>query len=364
MQHFKVCTLFFCCLLVVSSCNKNKETNEEETKATFTLSDTMYKQCEFFVAKPSMVKNELRLFGKITADNNKTAQVFPIMSGVVKAIHVELGDYVKQGDILASIQSSEVASYQKEKLDAQNDVAIAEKNLQVAKDLYAGKLTSEKDVLAAEKELDKANAELARINEVYSIYSLKTGSVYNITAPMSGFIVSKQINQNEQLSSDVSEPIFSIADINEVWVLANVTESDISRVQIGYDAEIKTLAFPDVIYKGKIDKIFNAIDPDTKAMKVRIKVPNPDFKLKPEMNCTISVKYNENKSMVAVPSSSVIFDKSKYWIMVYKDKNNIDARKVDVYSQIGDTTYISHGINDGEKIISKNGLMVFNAIND
>ncbi|MFN3641059.1 MAG: efflux RND transporter periplasmic adaptor subunit, partial [Flavobacterium sp.] len=314
-------------LVILSSCN-NKHT--EETATAFSMSDTMMEKCEFYKTRKEVVKNEIRLFGKITADNNKMAQVYPVVSGIVKSINVELGDYVKQGQILASIQSSEVASFQKEKLDAINDVAIAEKNLQVAKDLFAGKLNSEKDVAAAEKELEKAKAELARINEIYSIYSLKGGSIFNVTAPISGFVVTKKINQNEQIRLDNSDPLFSIAEINEVWVLANVNESDIAKIQVGYDAVVNTLAFPDIPFKGKIDKIFNAIDPETKSMKVRIKIPNTDFKLKPEMNCTVTVSYEENQSMIAVPSSAVIFDKSKYWVMVFKDRHNIETRKVEV----------------------------------
>ncbi|MEO6831207.1 MAG: efflux RND transporter periplasmic adaptor subunit [Chitinophagaceae bacterium] len=347
--------------LFVNGCKSQKS---GEAKIVFSMSDTMYHKCAYYKAEESDVKDEIRLFGKVTAENNKMAQVFPVMSGVVKSINVELGDYVKQNQLLASIQSSEVANFQKQKLDALNDVAIAEKNLQVARDLYLGKLNSEKDVTASERELDKARAELTRINEVYNIYQLKGGSIYNITSPISGFIVSKKINQNEQLRSDGSEPIFSVAEINEVWVLANVNESDISRVQVGYDVAIKTLAFPDTVYRGKIDKIFNAIDPATRSMKVRIKVGNADLKLKPEMNCTVSVSFSENKSLISIPSSAVIFDKNKYWVMVFKDKNNIDTRNVTVYRQLGDTTYLQTGIKAGETVISKNGLMIYDAIND
>ncbi len=292
------------------------------------------------------------------------AQVYPIVSGIVKSINVELGDYVKQGQVLASIQSSEVASFQKEKLDAVNDAAIAEKNLQVAKDLFAGKLNSEKDVAAAERELEKAKAELERINEIYSIYSLKGGSLFNVTAPISGFVVTKKINQNEQIKLDNSEPVFSIADIDEVWALANVNESDIAKVQVGYDVTLNTLAFPDIPFKGKIDKIFNAIDPLTKSMKVRVKIPNGDLKLKPEMNCTVAVSYSEKQTMITVPSSAVIFDKSKYWVMVFKDKRNIETRKVEVYRQLGEITYIKNGVKEGETVISKNGLLIYDALND
>jgi len=124
------------------------------------------------------------------------------------------------------------------------------------------------------------------------------------------------------------------------------------------------LAFPDAPFKGKIDKIFNAIDPETKSMKVRVKIPNSDLKLKPEMNCTVSVSFSENQKMITVPSSAVIFDKSKYWVMVFKDKHNIETRRVEIYRQLGEITYIKSGLEEGETVISKNGLLIYDAIND
>ncbi|MGC3946709.1 MAG: efflux RND transporter periplasmic adaptor subunit [Chryseolinea sp.] len=272
------------------------------------------------------VKNEVRLFGKIAADNNKTAQVYPVVGGIVTSINVELGDYLKQGQVMATIQSSEVAQFQKERLDALSEVAVAEKNLSVSNDLFKGKLNSERDVAVAEKELENAKAELSRINDIHKIYNLKGGSVYNVVAPISGFVISKRINQNEQLPSDLSEPLFSIAEINEVWALANVNESDISNIKVGVNASVRTLAFPDRVFNGKIDKVFNAIDPETKSIKARVKIPNPDFQLKPEMNCTVAVHYIESDSLPAVSSSAVIFDKSKNWVMIFKDKHNIETR--------------------------------------
>lgn len=347
--------------LALAGCGKKPP---EAVTEVFSLSDTMMARCEFYEAKIQEVKNNIRLFGKITVDNNKAAQVYPVVSGNVLTIDAELGDYVKQGQKLATIRSGEVAEFQRQRLDAQSEVAMAEKNLQVAKDLFEGKLNSEKDVIAAEKELTKANAELSRINEVYAIYKLKDGTIYTITAPISGFILSKNIYPNEQLRVDISDPLFSISQINEVWALANVSESDVSKIQLGYDAEVRTLGFPDAVYKGKIDKIFNTIDPETKAMKVRVKIPNENFQLKPEMMATVNVLFNETTKLVAVPSSSVIFDKSRSWVMVFRSRSDIETRSVEVYRQLNDLTYISSGLQQGEKVISQNGLFIYDALND
>lgn len=361
MKHLFLIISLTNILLYVTSCT-SKEHDEQPLE--FELSDTMLKHCEFSEVKLQDVKNELKLFGKVTADNSKMAHIYPITGGIVASINVELGDYVTQGQLLAIVKSSEVADFQRQLLNAKTDVALAEKNLQVAKDLFNGKLNSEKDVIASEKELEKANAELARINEVYSIYHLKEGSEYRITAPISGFIVNKDITQNEELRGDRTEEVFSIAQIDDVWILANVNESNISKVALGYEADIQTISYQDKIFKGKVDKIFNIIDPDTKAMKILIKIDNPDLLLKPEMNVTVTLKFSENKKMLAIPSSSIIFDKSKNWVMVYKNKKHIETRLVDIYSKIGDTTYISSGLNESEKIFSKNGILIYDALND
>ncbi len=311
-----------------------------------------------------LVKNELRLFGKVEADNNKMAHVYPVTGGIVSKVNVELGDYVKEGQLLATVRSSEVADFERQLLHARSDLAIADKNLQVARDLFAGRLTSEKEVLAAEKDVDKAKAELNRINEVYSIYHLNQGSEFRITAPISGFIIRKDITQNEELRSDRSEEVFTVAQINEVWVLANVNESNIAKVQIGYEAEVQTLSYPDRVFKGKVDKIFNVIDPATKAMKILVKINNSDLLLKPEMNATVNLKFSENKELVAVPSSAIIFDKNKDWVVIYKEEATPEVRQVSVYHNLGDIAYISSGISENESVISRNALLVYDALID
>jgi membrane fusion protein, heavy metal efflux system len=361
MKSFSFKVLYLILFFALSSC---KDKQKEEVSASFELTDTMLKRCEFTTVKLQDVNNQLKLFGKVEADNNKMAHVYPITGGIVTKVNVELGDHVNEGQLLAIVRSSEVADFQRQLLDAKSDVALAEKNLQVAKDLFAGRLNSEKDVLASEKELEKAKAELNRISEVYSIYHLQQGSEYRITAPISGFIINKDITQNEELRGDRAEEVFTIAQINEVWVLANVNESNISKVQLGYEADVQTLSYPDKIFKGKVDKIFNVIDPSTKAMKILVKINNSDLLLKPEMNATVNLKFSEKRELVTIPSSAIFFDKNKYWVMVFISKTKIETRQVEIYHQIGDITYINSGVNDNETVISKNGLLIYDALND
>ncbi len=336
----------------------------ESQASHFVLSDTMASKCSFFKTKIDSVKDEIKLFGKITAANNHLANVYPIVGGNVIKINVELGDFVPQGKVLATIRSSEVAGFEQQKLNAHADVALAEKNFQIAKELFAGKLNSEKDIISAQKDLEKAQAELKRINEIYDIFRFREGSIYDITAPISGFVILKNINQNEQLRSDKADIIFSIAQIDEVWVLANVNESDISRIVVGCEAEVNTISYPNITFTGKVDRIFNAIDPTTKAMTILIKIPNKNLLLKPEMNATVTLHYKENRKLVMVPSSAIIFDKNKNWMVVYQSKDSIDIRQIEVFRLFRDTSYITSGVSEGETVISKNGLMIFDALTD
>ncbi len=361
MKILKLSMLFFTAL-TITSCEEKKDVKVAETP--FELTETMLKTTQTAPATMTLVKNQLTFFGKITADNDKLIEVYPVVGGNVIKVNVELGDYVKKGQTLAVIRSTEVADFEKQAYDATNDVLVAKNNLKVSQELLEGKLNTERDVIQAQSQYDKALSQQNRTRQTYQIYNLKPGSIYEVKAPISGFVIEKKINQDMQLRSDRTDNIFDIAQINEVWAIANVNESDINQVKLGEDAAVTTLSYPDKVFKGKIDKIFNIIDPETKAMKVRIQLANADYLLKPEMRANIQLSYNENNSMLAVPSTAIIFDKSRNYVMIYKSPKNIETRQVDVFRQIGDISYIANGLEKGEKVITHNQLLIYDALND
>jgi cobalt-zinc-cadmium efflux system membrane fusion protein len=271
---------------------------------------------------------------------------------------------VHKGQLLATIRSTQVAGYEKDMSDAQNDVVVAKNNLKAAQEMYDGKLNTERDVLTAKSELTKAQSQLSRVKEAYRIYNMKPGAIYEVRSPLTGFILEKNINQDMLLRDDHTNNIFDVAEIDEVWAIANVSESDIENVVMGSDAEVSTISYPNKTFHGVVDKIYNFIDPETKAMKVRIRLKNPDFLLKPEMKATIKLSHQDKQKMLAVPTSAVIFDKSKYFVMVYKNRKHIETRKIDVFRQVGDWTYIDSGVATGEQVITQNQLVIYDALND
>ncbi len=354
--------LFSALIVGILACNSKPKESDDNQK--FVLSDKMLETTTTEPTTMSFLKNELRFYGKITADNNKMIEVFPVVGGNVTKVYVELGDYVKRGQLLATIKSTEVAGFEKELDDAKSDVLVAKNNLKVTQELFDGKLTTEREVIEDKSKLEKAQSQLRRMKETYQIYSLREGATYDVRSPLNGFIIQKDINQDMLLRNDRSDNIFDIAEIKDVWAIANVSESEINVVKIGIDAAVTTLSYPNKVFYGKVDKIFNIIDPDTKAMKARVKLANPDFLLKPEMRASIKLSYQENTMMLSVPSSAIIFDQSKYFVMVFKGRDKIETRKVEVFRQVGNTTYITAGVKKDEQVITTNQLLIYDALND
>lgn len=340
---------------------RQQTADKEEAKA-FMLSDSMMRQIRLDTVRTESVRNELTLVGKVIPDENRVIRVFPLVGGNVEEVDVELGDQVRKGQKLATIRSGEVADLERQMIEAQAELLIAQKNLSSTEDLYESKLVPDRDVTTARQMVDKAQAELSRVKELFSIYGISKSSNYVVRSPIDGFIIDKNVNRGTQLRSDNAESLFTVGQISDVWVMANVNESDIPKIRLGMPADIKTISFPDEVFKGKVDKIYNVLDPETKAMRIRIQLSNTSYKLKPEMHATVSLNFEEGGQMQAIPSQAVIFDRSKNWVLVFTSKSKIEARPVEVFRNLSKRTYISHGLTDGEAVVSTGQLLIYNAL--
>ncbi len=349
-------------MIALDSCSK-KDTAPVDS-SHFRATDTMMARTVLDTVKVTQVEGSLTLNGRITADESKLVDVFPVMAGNVLAVNAELGDYVQKGATLALIRSPEAAGLQRELNDAEGDLLVAQKNLKVQEDLFASKLSSERDVLSARKEVQQAESNLKRLHELYTINNVGTHSEYTVKAPISGYVVYKAINRDMSIPAGKTDKIFTVAQLDDIWVMANVYESDIARVQEGMDATISTLSYKDKEFKGKVDKIFNVLDPQTKTMKVRIKLDNTGLLLKPEMFAMVRLNYKEPESLPSVPSSSIVFDKSRHFVMVFHSRDSLETREVEIHRAGDDRTWISKGLNSGEVVVSHNQLYFYDALND
>lgn len=349
--------------ITLVSCSKKEETVKEETKG-FELSQTMLKSTTFAKVEKKFIEDEYSFYGKISADKNKYIDIFPLVGGNVLSVNVELGDYVHKGQVLATIRSTELAEVQKDVSDARTDLIVAENNLRVAKEMYAGKLNTEKDILEAQGEVQKAKDALHRSNSVSTVYNVKKGNIYSVIAPINGYIVHKDINKDMELRSDRSENIFDVANTKNVWAIMNVNEADIDKINLGMKAQVSTLSYPDKVFFGKIDKIFKIIDPDTNSMQARVVLDNTQGLLIPESKATIKVSSSENETALAIPSSSVIFDDNRYFVVVYKSQTDIKVKEIKILKQNSQNTYVTSGLAEGETIVTNNQLLIYRSLNN
>jgi len=350
-------------LTLLAAC-KHKTEDAPESKQVC-ISDSLAKIITIDTAKTAEMKNELSLSGEVSSDDNNVVKVFPFASGQVIEVKVSLGDKVSRGQTLAIMRSADVAGNYTDLSSTQSDLAVAKRQLDQAESLYKNGISSEREYIEAKENYNKAIAANRKVRQQLAINgggNTSANGTLVIKAPQSGYIIEKNITSGSFIRGDNSGSMFTISNMKDVWIWANVFESDISKVKEGYTAKVTTLAYPGKVFMGKVNEISSVLDPDNKVMKIKIALPNPDMLLKPEMFTNVVITNNENEQAVSVPAKSIVFDSSKSYVVVYNSKCNLRVQEVSVIKTVDDISYVASGLKPGDRIISKNQLFLYNAL--
>ena len=354
--------------IAISSCG-HRTTETSDDAEQFCIPDSLMKNITIDTVKSEFVMSSLNLSGKISFNEDNVEKIFPQVSGHVAEVKVSLGDYVQKGQLLATVRSSDMANHYGDYKAAQSELAIARKNLEVTADMRSSGVSSEKDYLTAQSEYNKALAQFNKESEDFKIYggsfknSDSTGSGYRVKAPISGFIVEKNINTGMELRADAANNIFTISDLREVWAIANVYETDISKIKLGNDVEVTTLSYPDKKFLGKVERISNILNPETNVMSVKVHLDNPDFTLKPGMFANVSILFPGTEKKLVLPSRSVLFDDNRNYVVSFKKRCDVNMQPVNVYKQVNDKMYIQDdSLHEGDLVVARNNLFVFTAL--
>lgn len=349
--------------LYLQSCSTDTK-KATDGKQEYVIPDSLFNILKIDTVNQCQLVNAITLTGQVDYNQDNEVKIYPMISGNVQDVKAALGDYVKQGQVLGTITSSEMAGYSRDLSAAETNVAVTKKNLDATQEMAKSGLSSQLDVVAAQTAYTQAQAELSRSNRVLSLNGGSKDGEYIIKAPISGFIVDKSITNNMTIRTDNGGDLFIISDLKNVWIWANVYESDINKVHMGDDVDITTLSYPGKVFKGKVDKIMNILDPTNKVMKIRIVLPNENYELKPQMFASVTVTSKVNSSATCISSGALVFDNSQYFVLLYKSNSDVEIKKVQVINTIGDRTYISSGVEPGDKIISSQALLIYGALND
>ena len=353
-------------LVMLTSCFSSGANADKAVKQSL-ISDSTMQLLKIDTVQLRTVNDEVKLSGQVSFDENKVVKVYPFSSGQVLAVNVSIGDYVKAGQTLATIKSADIAGNYSDLSVAGNDVAIAKKSMENAEHLYKNGISSEKEFIEAKENYNKSVSNANKIREQIQINGggrTAANGTYTVSAPRGGYVVEKLINPGNFIRNDNNSNLFTIGDISDVWIWANVFETDIAKVKQGYQANVSTVAYPDSVFVGKVDKINEMLDPVTKVMKIKIILPNKSGVLKPEMFANIFIRNSESKKILAIPSSAVINENGKNYVVIFNNNNDVKVQEVFILKAIASNTFISSGLQEGQKIISQNQILVYRKLTD
>lgn len=349
-------------LLLLGGCYAKKQQAPAKENQSYSLSDTMAHMIKIDSVQLCNVSEELDLSGEVSYDENKVIKIYPRSSGQVLQSSFSLGDKVEAGQVLAVIKSADVAGNYADVSSADADVAIAKRQMENQEALYKNGIASEREFEEAKEDYQKALAGKQKITSLIQINGgngATANGTYTLTAPTSGYIVEKKVNQGDFIRPDMGDNLFTISDLKDVWVWANVYEADIAKVKEGTDVQVKTLSYPDKIYTGKIDKVSQVLDPTNKALKVRIKLDNADMMLKPQMFATVIVTNPLPEQAVCVSTKALIQQNGKSYVVVYNNDHDMKIAEVDILKTVGDKTYLNSGLTPRQKVITENEIFIF-----
>jgi cobalt-zinc-cadmium efflux system membrane fusion protein len=300
---------------------------------------------------------QLQVTGSVNPDIAREVPVISLASGRVVEIKARLDDYVKKGQLLLKVQSPDITNAYDAYLKAVNDEQLANKAYVRAKDLYAHGAIPTSMVEQAEDTEKDMQADLTAADEQLSTLGVDKkhpGPVVPVYAPISGVIVAQNVTNAAAagMTYSGSATTFTIADLSTVWIICDVYENDMPKLQLGQAASIKVNAYPDKTLIGRISDIGPVLDPNIRTAKVRIELPNPGL-LKMGMFVTATFESKSKESHAVVPTSAVLHMHDRDWVFI--PAGNKTFKRVEIHGGdliAGNRQIVLSGLSAGQQVVS------------
>jgi cobalt-zinc-cadmium efflux system membrane fusion protein len=314
----------------------------------------------------------------VVPDHHSTADITALVRGRVVDVYADLGQQVKAGDLLAILYSSELGMAQSAYLKALAKLYVAERSYERAQMLLQEKVIGlaesqrrQGDMLSLRAETREAQDRLRLLgmseDQIRKLdKEQKIHSYVPITAPFDSRVIARNLTKGEVV--EVTEKLFTVADLSEVWVLANIPEKDIPFIRpelAGPDAtavvqqvEVLLTAYPGEVFKGKVTYVGDVLEVATRTMNLRLELPNPDRKLKPHMYATIRVHSLPVRNALVVPEHAVQRDRDRRFVFIQRDATTFEARDVLVGESNGEHVRILDGLREGEPLVVKGAFIL------
>ncbi len=310
------------------------------------------------IASSYQMGTALNVTGSVNPDISRTVPVISIASGRVVDIHARIGDYVKKGQLLMEVQSTDVSGAFATYLKAVNDERLTKVQLDRARILYDKGAIANSQVEIAQNAEDDATAALSAAVEQLRVLGVDINhpaATVKVYAPVSGFIVAQNVTNAAAagVTYTGTASAFTIADLSRVWIVCDVYENDLSTVHLGQTADIRLNAYPDRVLTGVVSDIGAVLDPQIRTAKVRIEVDNPNTLMRVGMFATATLHGKTLQTHVEVPASAVLHLHDRDWVYVPAGDNKF--RRVAVRGGVSlpnNMQEILSGIDVGQQVVS------------
>ena len=301
--------------------------------------------------------------GRVAFDEARVAHVLSPLSGRVVGIDADLGAHVRKGQRLAVIESPDLGSATADMNKATAALIAAEHAFERQRELRAANAASEMSLEQAEDAWRTAKAESERAAQKAALLHAGRGvsQFYSVVSPIEGDVLARNIapglNVQGTYSGGASPELFTVGDIEDVWVLADVYETDIARVRVGAHVQVNVMGI-DQAFSGTVDWLSDMLDPQTRTARLRCTISNPQGQLRPEMYGTARVGVTPTRALTVARSAIVHLGQQP---MVFVDRGPAPDGKerferlpimADEATQ-GDWVPVTHGLELGERVVTQ-----------
>ena len=327
-----------------------------------------------------MVTDEVIAPGRISVNPNRVSRVLPPVQGRVLEVMVRLGDHVERGQPLLSLDSPDadaaVSTYlQAEATERQAKFALtkSETDYLRAKDLYEHQAVSEKDLYGAQNDLmqAKANAETSRALSEQSLRKLELLGLKPsqfrqptlVRAPLAGRVLEVNVTPGEYRgavsshSDTTTAPMMTVADLSTVWMSSDVPEPSIRLIRVGEEVQITLVAFPGEILRGRVARIGDMLDPQTRALKVHVDLPNPAGRFRPEMFGSIRHS-GDVRPRPVVPLAAIVQEYGHSVVFLERSPGRFERRQVTTGPASGDVVPVLSGLQADDRVVVGGAILL------
>ncbi len=308
--------------------------------------------------------------GTVTLDDQRTGHIFSPVTGRVMGISAQLGERVKKGQALALIESPDIGSAIADVHKAQAALIAAEHDLKRKKDLFEEKAGSAADLEAAQDTYRRAKAEVERALEKESL--LRVGNAdavsqtFSLAAPVDGEVLMRNINPGievqGQYSGGSAQELFTVGELDHVWVIGDLYELDFARVKVGAPAIVTVVAYPGKQFKGTVDWVSGSLDPNTRTAKVRCTFDNVDKALRPQMYSTVQISVDQKRAL-AIPREAILRLGPSKIVFVQSGEGDgvVKFQRKEVDVDEGESSHwleVKKGLSAGQKVVTAGAILL------